>query len=193
MQQLDVIGKEEAERKEVQEKIARGENPNQNDKIKLFQTLYPYKSDDPEDLSFEANEIVRYGVTHYHPCPAHVVVTRRHARGSGDGAQAPCAHTSAHSNAAVPAARDGLGARGRMGGGSGGGRGRLEGWWWWRVVSQARARRSRQTLLCSLLTGAAHFPRNNGRVWDWEDDWFEGENQDGSAKGCFPSKLLQRD
>jgi len=85
--ELDTIGKVEAERKEVQEKIARGENPNQNDKVKLFQTLYPYKSDDPEDLSFEANEIIR--------------------------------------------------------------------------------------------------------VWDWADDWFEGENQDGTAKGCFPSNFVR--
>ena len=45
--------------KDVQERLARGEDPTANTNVKLFQTLYPYKSDDPEDLNFEANEILR--------------------------------------------------------------------------------------------------------------------------------------
>lgn len=28
------------------------------------------------------------------------------------------------------------------------------------------------------------------RVWDWEDDWYEGENNDGTKKGCFPRKSV---
>eukprot|EP00038_Savillea_parva_P015555 m.14271 g.14271 ORF g.14271 m.14271 type:complete len:154 (+) comp3136_c0_seq1:328-789(+) len=56
--ELDQLLKEEKDRKEVQKKLAAGESPVATD-YKLFQTLYAFKSDDPDDLCFEANEILR--------------------------------------------------------------------------------------------------------------------------------------
>mmetsp|Transcript_100997 Transcript_100997/g.140349 ORF Transcript_100997/g.140349 Transcript_100997/m.140349 type:complete len:154 (+) Transcript_100997:213-674(+) len=57
--ELDMLLKEEKDKKLVQEKLAAGESPVTATDYKLYQTLYPFKSDDPEDLCFEANEIIR--------------------------------------------------------------------------------------------------------------------------------------
>mmetsp|Transcript_37369 Transcript_37369/g.97963 ORF Transcript_37369/g.97963 Transcript_37369/m.97963 type:complete len:160 (+) Transcript_37369:268-747(+) len=56
--ELDALIREEKDKKDVQAKLAAGESAIESN-YKLFQTLYPFKSDDPEDLSFEANEIMR--------------------------------------------------------------------------------------------------------------------------------------
>eukprot|EP00039_Didymoeca_costata_P008422 m.111836 g.111836 ORF g.111836 m.111836 type:complete len:158 (-) comp14074_c1_seq2:63-536(-) len=56
--ELDTLLKEEKDKQVVQEKLAKGESAIDTS-YKLFQTLYQYKSDDPDDLEFEANEILR--------------------------------------------------------------------------------------------------------------------------------------
>eukprot|EP00037_Helgoeca_nana_P010774 m.94974 g.94974 ORF g.94974 m.94974 type:complete len:155 (-) comp20413_c1_seq1:1203-1667(-) len=57
--ELDMLLKVEKDKKTVQDKLAAGESPVTAVDYRLYQTLYAFKSDDPEDLTFEANEIIR--------------------------------------------------------------------------------------------------------------------------------------
>jgi len=56
--ELNKLADEKKQADEVKEKIARGESA-VDTSYKLFQTLYPFTSDDPDDLHFGANEILR--------------------------------------------------------------------------------------------------------------------------------------
>ncbi len=56
--ELDELLKAEKDR----QAIAEGKG-SENKAYKLYQTLYEYKSDDPDDLSFDAGEILRFGLS----------------------------------------------------------------------------------------------------------------------------------
>eukprot|EP00040_Diaphanoeca_grandis_P024837 m.136985 g.136985 ORF g.136985 m.136985 type:complete len:161 (-) comp29896_c1_seq1:69-551(-) len=51
-----IVEKKQAD--DVKDRLARGESA-VDANVKLFQTLYKYSSEDPDDLHFEANEILR--------------------------------------------------------------------------------------------------------------------------------------
>jgi hypothetical protein len=65
MPELDVLVAKEKGKKEdqeIQDRIAKGkaEAAAASRPFKMFETIYKYKSDDPDDLAFEAKEILRY-------------------------------------------------------------------------------------------------------------------------------------